>query len=1309
MKQFFRFFSLLLLAAMTTASAYAERQKPVITNYPVTSWVTDHGYYIYNVGTDKWLSNGEAWGTQSCVVDFENDASGKKPFTYQIKNDVQESTTLPEGTYYFWSADVGKNRGWMARINTDGTSGSTSTCFSDGNAGHFTALKVNWVITDMGGGVFQITVPVDDPNGMYMEGCALGVDPEHYSKAATPTYALYWDIPADKAGCQWMFYDAEAFNAANEIYSVAAPALKEAIEKADAKGIDVTAAQAVYDNDNATLEEINAQIKALNDALIKYATAKDPVDVTEKYITNPSPVLNGDGWTMPKGAADFGEGASNGVAEFWNKSGYSIEQTIHLPAGLYKLTAIALSREGHHGYLSAGDYKVELAHVANSVVNSRAQAKTWFNEGNGVNELFFPMAAEGDITIALTTDTDNGDHWTVWREFKLDYLGNDLEKSYKDAIRMTVSENWADEFATDVTYTQSYFDAVGEAIASVDDIASVDEAVAELANPAPAAAIQNLRDNVAAWDAFSVWYDNMQTKFYSDPIAEGLQPLGNYVNLYDDATDMEDWLLDVAAVWDAYAKALAPVNEEITTEMLTTNGTEWFDSLYRATVLKILSQEILPHTDITKGFLANPDYFSDGGTFAGWTVATGKNKYGRDNGTPTWFNKDTGKYPTLHRVMERWNGDFNIYQDIVLPKTGAYRVSTWGFYRTSDNQTMGATNSAWAVWNAAEGKNEGANTICAFFYADQLQKAFPNICNRTYTRAEIDAIGADYDDETASVGTSRGDLANVYPYDFLLVEGTDDAADASSLYIPNGVYSADYVFTHNPYQESYKIEFAFVGQENQPLRLGIKAENVGVPAGDIGWTLFDQLQLIYEGGDAEILAEPLDAFIDQANGLVVKPMDADAKTALTTAISDGTTAAAAADGNAMLKAYIDLDKAIAAANTSIEAYEKLVKAQTTLAEAIAEFSATASDDAVSEANGLKATLDAGIADGTIALENVQETVDDVATAVAKLQIPDFDKKAYPYDLTFAIKNPKFTEDLVDGKVPGWQYNESEDYAALSVANGIAEGYVGGQVDEASGERVASKKGFQIWQTIETLPDGRPFPAGVYEIHAQGVARLCANDSNVALGFADPDANVRQEALNAHLDQIAQFYANGVQTTICNLYELPASKDEKDLLSNNLDISDWYQISFVDDVDENTGEPRVYYIANNRSQLAQRFAHSRYNDDGEVDAELTKKSPWYDNTIKFAVAEDGKITFGWGTDNAAPDTWAPMTNFRLFMIAGTDDPSYEEMLTGISIQENNVAGSAVKAIYSIDGRQVNGLQRGINIVKTNGAVKKVIVK
>ena len=64
----------------------------------------------------------------------------------------------------------------------------------------------------------------------------------------------------------------------------------------------------------------------------------------------------------------------------------------------------------------------------------------------------------------------------------------------------------------------------------------------------------------------------------------------------------------------------------------------------------------------------------------------------------------------------------------------------------------------------------------------------------------------------------------------------------------------------------------------------------------------------------------------------------------------------------------------------------------------------------------------------------------------------------------------------------------------------------------------------------------------------------------------------------------------------------------------------------------------------------------------------------------------------------------MTNFRLFYLGDTTDPEY----TGIN-EVNTSAADAVKAVYSIDGRQTNGLQRGLNIVKTNGAVKKVIVK
>jgi hypothetical protein len=325
--------------------------------------------------------------------------------------------------------------------------------------------------------------------------------------------------------------------------------------------------------------------------------------------------------------------------------------------------------------------------------------------------------------------------------------------------------------------------------------------------------------------------------------------------------------------------------------------------------------------------------------------------------------------------------------------------------------------------------------------------------------------------------------------------------------------------------------------------------------------------------------------------------------------------------------------------------------------------------------------------------------------VGKLQIPDFSKEAYPYDLTFAIKNPKFTEAAVEGKIPGWNSLEGDDYAALTVANNIGEGYVGETTDEETGEKKASKKAFNIWQTVTALPDGTKLPAGIYEVHVQGIARLCNNDSNKILGFTSQDAAVREAAYEAHKDQMPFFYANGEQTWLANPYVLPTQQNELDLAATNPgNASDWYTITFDGIYDETSGELRNFYIPNTRAALAERFASNRFDEDGNVDEELTKKSPWYDVVIRCSVSEEGKITFGWATDNAAPGTWAPCTNFRLFFVGGPSSEGY----TGIN-EVNTTGAAGIEAVYTIDGRKANALQRGLNIVKSNGAVKKVIKK
>ena len=162
------------------------------------------------------------------------------------------------------------------------------------------------------------------------------------------------------------------------------------------------------------------------------------IDITDWYVTNASPVANSEGWTVIKGTAGSQWAgntydAANGVAEFWSYAGSTIKQTLTLPAGDFKLTTVALTRTDMTGYVFAGKKQVNLATVASDEVNNRADAATWFAAGNGVNEVPFTMAEAGDIEIGITTDTETGDHWTVWQSFKLELIPGYADMTITDA------------------------------------------------------------------------------------------------------------------------------------------------------------------------------------------------------------------------------------------------------------------------------------------------------------------------------------------------------------------------------------------------------------------------------------------------------------------------------------------------------------------------------------------------------------------------------------------------------------------------------------------------------------------------------------------------------------------------------------------------------------------------------------------------------------------------------------------------------------------------------------------------------------
>lgn len=249
-------------------------------------------------------------------------------------------------------------------------------------------------------------------------------------------------------------------------------------------------------------------------------------DITNVFITNPAPWASTDGWTCPVAATP---NPTAQAAEFWNKSGVSISQTMaSLPAGYYTLKAQAFARTGCSPiYIFAGtgetfsDYanKQELIKKSNSEISTMDGAGTWFGGGNGWNTLTFQNETAGAFTIGLNDEFvpdgshgDGHDGWLIWREFGLLYLGTEpvsvLADLYADAKA-------AAEAARDNT---TYANVAGaERAALLAAIADTPEATAESYKAKTSALIvatNSFIDDgvVLAWNNYATSFSNEVTK-----------------------------------------------------------------------------------------------------------------------------------------------------------------------------------------------------------------------------------------------------------------------------------------------------------------------------------------------------------------------------------------------------------------------------------------------------------------------------------------------------------------------------------------------------------------------------------------------------------------------------------------------------------------------------------------------------------------------------------------------------------------------------------------------------------------------------
>lgn len=196
-------------------------------------------YYIYNVGTGRYLSKGEAYGTQAVV--------NASPMRFVVNH----NTTMPDGVYYLTSEDTGKAGRFLFRTTEDGNVGKgIQASFVDGTG---LSAKAYWQVKRVADKVYTFQIPADEDG--FTEGKYWGIQTDHASNAASPTYGVYADIDyaSHARNCQWQLvrYDAEA----TARYQVA-QTLGNLLMLAKKQKLKTTRHQAVYDNLESTLDEL---------------------------------------------------------------------------------------------------------------------------------------------------------------------------------------------------------------------------------------------------------------------------------------------------------------------------------------------------------------------------------------------------------------------------------------------------------------------------------------------------------------------------------------------------------------------------------------------------------------------------------------------------------------------------------------------------------------------------------------------------------------------------------------------------------------------------------------------------------------------------------------------------------------------------------------------------------------------------------------------------------------------------------------------------------------------------------------------
>ena len=190
--------------------------------------------------------------------------------------------------------------------------------------------------------------------------------------------------------------------------------------------------------------------------------------MTAVMVDNASVSQNTNYWTIANLSETGGSaGLCNyGECEFYQRN-FKFYQTLALTPGTWEFGVTGFHRAGNHStYFYAGDDKILIPGVESSVVNTMAQAQTYFDNGNGKVALKFLIETAGDVEIGIDNQDTQTDKWTIFRDFTLKYYGAPDYSVYEQEWTNAVAAAEAAKSASaNANVTGDELTAVNDAIA----------------------------------------------------------------------------------------------------------------------------------------------------------------------------------------------------------------------------------------------------------------------------------------------------------------------------------------------------------------------------------------------------------------------------------------------------------------------------------------------------------------------------------------------------------------------------------------------------------------------------------------------------------------------------------------------------------------------------------------------------------------------------------------------------------------------------------------------------------------------------